>query len=957
MNTRLFKNDHSHFIQENNFSFAGVAGINQHIYWQNIVVYYNGVRIWGTAPGELPPEPEPEPESIPRHGTEFIQHFNDELGNLVEPHINDIDIEMLSYIYGIYRITLSTSNVTLDSRAETPFFFWNSNEGVFDEIIEYDNYNVSFIFSANEDTAGRNVRLVIGIGDSLGQVDRVAVYLKGNDSSILNESIEPVIQPLSIQARLPQILPISTAPAVFDRTATTNISFAIDNTISNIAEISDILASIASLAPHGSYVSLVDSHNITGLSRVGTISNQLQRLQPSRSIDVSQLLERAASTLRGGYIQNVILLLTNSITPELIQNIHQLESEGFVVYLIIDNEYVVNPASLLMAHPNSIIYYDVDDLQEQLQNLPVFIPIPFARFSLSEQVFIDVPSSHWAAVEINDLVRRRVIVGMSDIIFAPNVNVTIEHFMIMSMRIVYGSGDGDFEQQDYRNFEIALNLLGPEIRSNDNITNVHSMYLLERVYRALGGVEGFSRLENVPFNPAARLNASYFADYRGVVLPEHQAAVSRFFHGSVIPGIPFIIEGGQRNQTGRNLNPLRIVTRADAASLLFRLVTPPSFVAGDLRELHVMYRLVDSVDLAEIEILNIATTAFDIVGGEALFRFIAERSGVHYFTAYGEAYPRVFLVNRGVSNIVTFQYQHRYPEGLTAPVRRRVSHYLQAGQEVLISAIGSNLAGVGLRIEESREEEITIGNIVHDPLENYPYPSEINRGTVLQYRNMNIGWPLGLTGSGTRVYVSEAGYDEPPRYVWIYEEDRSMNGASYWFGTRGGGFHIGFDIVEPLSPNGGVIHGTPIIAVTDGYILTWNTTWPTASTGQGFFVSIRSNLRDPETGQYLIFNHQHMQFPLAPELRIPGLPVYRGQIIGFVGNSGATGSSAGHLHFEVTNSGNTWGTLDDEGDTNNRSRVLYRINPRFFYDEDAFIHPERFPASRNTMGIWNERRP
>ena len=52
INARIFKDDHSHFIQYDNFSFAGEDALSTHIYWDGIAVFYNGVLIWGTEPCE-----------------------------------------------------------------------------------------------------------------------------------------------------------------------------------------------------------------------------------------------------------------------------------------------------------------------------------------------------------------------------------------------------------------------------------------------------------------------------------------------------------------------------------------------------------------------------------------------------------------------------------------------------------------------------------------------------------------------------------------------------------------------------------------------------------------------------------------------------------------------------------------------------------------------------------------
>jgi len=106
--------------------------------------------------------------------------------DLITPDIFDVDVEVLSFIAGIYRITISPEHFTIDPRA-TPFIFWESYEGTFDDVHRYSEDHVSFIFRANPGTGGRNVRVIIGIEDNFGQVVRMAVVLKGNDMDFFNQ--------------------------------------------------------------------------------------------------------------------------------------------------------------------------------------------------------------------------------------------------------------------------------------------------------------------------------------------------------------------------------------------------------------------------------------------------------------------------------------------------------------------------------------------------------------------------------------------------------------------------------------------------------------------------------------------------------------------------------------------------------------------------------------------------
>ncbi|MCL2400880.1 MAG: S-layer homology domain-containing protein [Defluviitaleaceae bacterium] len=84
----------------------------------------------------------------------------------------------------------------------TPFFFWASNEGTFEDVVDYRESYASFTFPANPGTGGRDVYLVMGVGDGLGQVDRVRIPLKGNDADFI------AFEAFDAQLQLPMIADI-----------------------------------------------------------------------------------------------------------------------------------------------------------------------------------------------------------------------------------------------------------------------------------------------------------------------------------------------------------------------------------------------------------------------------------------------------------------------------------------------------------------------------------------------------------------------------------------------------------------------------------------------------------------------------------------------------------------------------------------------------------------------------
>jgi len=102
-----------------------------------------------------------------------------------------------------------------------------------------------------------------------------------------------------------------------------------------------------------------------------------------------------------------------------------------------------------------------------------------------------------------------------------------------------------------------------------------------------------------------------------------------------------------------------------------------------------------------------------------------------------------------------------------------------------------------------------------------------------------------------------------------------------------GGWHNGIDL-QQFRTGGGVYTGAPILAVADGVIIQ-------AGRGglAGNFVVIEHNIR----GQIISTAYLHLNH--ISQGIVPGTQVQQGTVIGGQGNTGAEGTSMGHLHFEV----------------------------------------------------------
>jgi hypothetical protein len=110
-------------------------------------------------------------------GVEYEQIVS-ELPDLVSPVIHHVEAGTLDSESGIYKLTVSKDDCTLDARAK-PFFFFAAWEGVFEDYTVDGDGLVSVVFKANPDTGGRGIQVITGVGDNLGQVYRKELLVKG----------------------------------------------------------------------------------------------------------------------------------------------------------------------------------------------------------------------------------------------------------------------------------------------------------------------------------------------------------------------------------------------------------------------------------------------------------------------------------------------------------------------------------------------------------------------------------------------------------------------------------------------------------------------------------------------------------------------------------------------------------------------------------------------------------
>ena len=110
-------------------------------------------------------------------GFEYEQMVESNMIN--SPKITGVNAKVVDREKGIYDLYLTDSNYE-HSAISNPFFFWSAREGVF--IALSDDYR-KVRFYADKGTGHRQVKVIVGIGDGRGYVDKKAFLLDGNSET------------------------------------------------------------------------------------------------------------------------------------------------------------------------------------------------------------------------------------------------------------------------------------------------------------------------------------------------------------------------------------------------------------------------------------------------------------------------------------------------------------------------------------------------------------------------------------------------------------------------------------------------------------------------------------------------------------------------------------------------------------------------------------------------------
>ncbi|MCL2386567.1 MAG: peptidoglycan DD-metalloendopeptidase family protein [Defluviitaleaceae bacterium] len=311
-------------------------------------------------------------------------------------------------------------------------------------------------------------------------------------------------------------------------------------------------------------------------------------------------------------------------------------------------------------------------------------------------IFLDVPRTHSAYHHIHHLARYSALTGFADGTFRPSDETTVVYFLGMIIRlagIYLPGGTWSVRAENYYQFARGNNILPEGVGRNDPLTREVAFIITYR-FLSQGHITAWNRVQDGERDTS--VNLLMFPDVvRGegmlVYGAEINALIVLLQHG--------IISGGSNNR----LRPQENITRAEAAKMLSRAVTPST-------DIPLMDRINPYIPSFELRTTTIEGRLFvPTVGrtyrrttneyGNFTFRFIAPTTGFYSFTITNNCAALVYSVYLGATPEFTpLFFTPERPPG--QPTSTQVRHVLSNGQDVVVSVAGAATQDFEITVEE-----------------------------------------------------------------------------------------------------------------------------------------------------------------------------------------------------------------------------------------------------------------
>lgn len=276
-------------------------------------------------------------------GFEYDQRYPSADSQVTAPDIHGVTVKILDEEKGIYELYIKKEQYRVDESAEKPFFFWSAREGTFLPVDGCSDYSRAQ-FTVDENARNKKVKVIVGLGDGLGYVDRKVVILQGAAEETGIESRNAALAENAVAQAMNHALTSVESPeacasviALGLDTSAKMQSFDPGNTKAWMMNAEGLLEA----APDGSVFGIQTSNtavcDLTDEESAKSALDQISAVYSGES-DALNLLNKTAELLHGENVGNrtAVIFVKGIETPEEFEGrMADLAQEGAAVYVMV----------------------------------------------------------------------------------------------------------------------------------------------------------------------------------------------------------------------------------------------------------------------------------------------------------------------------------------------------------------------------------------------------------------------------------------------------------------------------------------------------------------------------------------------------------------------------------------------------------------------------------------------
>ena len=281
-------------------------------------------------------------------GMEYDQMYPETAPD-VYPEITAASMTVIDESKGIYQLTIRDDQYRCSEKA-APFFFWNARQGTFLPVDGCDDYR-SVQFTVDPDALGKQIKVIVGIGDSLGYIDRKSILIQtsGSAETSVQAADSENIMTLAMENELTQE---DISKDIKETGSAVTLAIGIDNSADmqkfdqgSTKRWASLVEGLKDSANKGTEIVLVDDTNYGYAKDTESAKNSLGLMMSkeySGTTDAETMLARCEEALNAEESistngNKVITLFVQKITDKtaLEEKIEELNNKGIAVYVML----------------------------------------------------------------------------------------------------------------------------------------------------------------------------------------------------------------------------------------------------------------------------------------------------------------------------------------------------------------------------------------------------------------------------------------------------------------------------------------------------------------------------------------------------------------------------------------------------------------------------------------------